>query len=90
MVHQVNVADPMEDQIVARYGVRQAKLPLVLVFAPNGVITGGYEQAITSEKLNQCMNISDLVLKVLKPLQERKVVLVTLQNGSTVNNTESW
>ncbi|OGS36827.1 MAG: hypothetical protein A2293_04145 [Elusimicrobia bacterium RIFOXYB2_FULL_49_7] len=58
-------------------------LPLVLVFAPNGVVTGGFPKQVTSDQLKQSVNVSELMLKILKPLQEQKVVLVALQNQST-------
>jgi len=88
--YKVDVANESEYGFISRYGVMRAKLPLLLVFAPNGVITGGFEQTITVEQLKPSMNVSELMLKVLKPIQERKVVLVTLQNSSTINNDESW
>lgn len=90
MIYKVDTSDVSENSIITKYGVMRAKLPLVLVFAPNGVVTGGYEQTVPVEKLKESMNVSDLMLKILKPLQERKVALVTLQNDSTLNNAESW
>jgi len=65
-------------------------LPLLLVVAPNGVVTGGHPANVTADQLKQSVSVSDLMLKVLKPLQEQKVALVALQNSSTKFSAESW
>lgn len=84
------VSDPANKEIVTKYGIQTQKLPLLLIIAPNGVVTGGYPANVTQDQLKQSVSISDLMLKVLKPLQEQKVALVALQNSSTKSNAESW
>jgi hypothetical protein len=85
------VSDPANKDIVAKYGIpTSGDLPIVLVFAPNGVITGGFPKQITTQQLKQSVEISDLMMKIMKPLQEQKVTLVALQNKSTKLNNESW
>lgn len=81
--------NPVENDVVTQYGVQRARLPLALVFAPNGAITGGYEQTVTIDQLKKSVTVSDLMLKTLKPLQDQKVVLVSLQNASTKFNAET-
>lgn len=83
--------DPANKEMVEKFGIRgSADMPILLVIAPNGVITGGYPRTVTPEQLKQGVGVTDLMLKVLKPLQERKVALVALQNQSTKLNAESW
>lgn len=86
-----DISDPANKEIADKYGIPAAQLPFLLVIAPNGVVTGGYPSgSVTADQLKQNVNVSDLMLKVLKPLQEQKVILVALQNATTKMNTESW
>jgi hypothetical protein len=84
------ISDPANKETVEKYGIQAPQLPLLLVIAPNGVVTGGHPSNVTADQLKQSVSISDLMLKVLKPLQEQKVALVALQNTSTKFNAESW
>jgi hypothetical protein len=90
-VYKAILSDPVNMEVGGKYGVKRgADLPLVLVFAPNGAITGGYPKTVTADQLKQSVSISDLILKTIKPLQEQKVALVALQNTITKFNEESW
>ncbi len=90
-VYKAKLGDPANKQIADNYGIKSGgDLPLVLVLAPNGVVTGGFPKTITAEQLKQSMGVSDLMLKTLKPLQKQKVTLVALQNASTRFSAESW
>lgn len=82
--------NPANKAVAATYGISEGQLPLLLVVAPNGAVTGGYPTAVTADQLKTSVSVSDLMLKVLKALQEQKVALVALQNGATKFNTESW
>jgi len=62
---------------------------VVLIIAPNGAVTAGYEQKITLDQVKKSVEIPELMMKVLKPLQERKITLVSLQNAKTKFNKES-
>lgn len=87
--YNVNMGDPNEKEIVDLYKVWRARLPLLLVIAPNGAVTGGFQMKATNDQLKQSLEISELNLKIVKQLQEGKVVLVSLQNDTTKFNTES-
>jgi hypothetical protein len=89
-VYKAKLGDPANSEIVAKYGIQGTDLPLVLVIAPNGAVTGGYPKIVTADQLKQSVDISDLMLKTIKPLQDQKVVLVALQNSTTKSNAESW
>jgi hypothetical protein len=77
-----------EADIISKYGISQVQLPAVLVFAPNGAITGGYPQKVTEAQLKQCL-VAYITMKILKTLQDGKVALIMLQNGKTRYNQES-
>jgi hypothetical protein len=90
LVYNAKVGDPANQEVQDRYFVTKGDLPMLLVIAPNGAITGGSPKTVTADQLTQFTAFSDLMLKVVKPLQEQKVVLVALQNASTRFNTDSW
>ena len=82
---EVNAIDPAERQVVNKFGVSRAPMPMVLAVAPNGAITGGFPQEFDEKKLVQAF-VSPCTEKSLKALQDRRVVLVCVQNGSTTSN----
>lgn len=88
-IYNAKISDPGEKETIERYGVSGAKFPLLLIIAPNGVVTAGFQLTATNDQLQQSMDVSELLLKILKPLQERKVVLVSLQSKATKFNMES-
>jgi hypothetical protein len=63
---------------------------MLLVIAPNGAVTGGSPKTVTTEQLNKNVSVSELMMKVIKSLQEQKVALVALQNPFTKFSAESW
>ncbi len=85
---KISIAENKE--IADKYGIQVTDLPMLLVIAPNGAVTGGAPRTVTADQLKQFTGISELMQKVIKPLQERKVALVALQNPSTKSNAESW
>ena len=89
-IYKAKMSNPANKEIADKYGVPAADLPLLLIFAPNGAITGGFPKAITADQLKQSTTVSELMLNIIKQFQEQKVVLVALQNSSTKFNTESW
>jgi hypothetical protein len=78
--------DTAEKEFVQKYGLATAPMPLVLAFAPNGAITGGFPAAqLTEQRLRDAL-VSPGMQQCLKALQERKLVLVCVQNGNTKSN----
>jgi hypothetical protein len=87
-VYKAKISEPANREIAEKYQIQG--LPFLLVIAPNEAITGGYPKTVTEDQLKQSLSVSDLMCKVIKPLQEQKVALVALQNKSTNLNAESW
>jgi len=81
----VNVADAAEKDIVAKFGVDRAPMPLALVVAPSGAITGGFPSKVTEEQLSGAF-VGPGTATCLKALQDNKLVLLCVQNASTKSN----
>jgi SAM-dependent methyltransferase len=78
--------DPAWREVVAKFAVDRAPMPLVLAIAPNGAVTGGFKAAdLTEQRLGDAV-ASPAMQQCLKALQERKLVFVCLQNGQTKAN----
>lgn len=82
----VNTNDAREKPIVDRFGVSRAPMPLVLALAPNGAVTKGFPVRFTEEQLLQDAFVSAGTAKCLKALQDRKLVLLCVQNQRTQFN----
>jgi len=77
-----------ESDVIQKYGIDRAPLPVLLVFAPNGAITGGFPQKVTEKQLSNCI-VSKFIMNILKSVQAGKVALILLQNKDTKFNTET-
>lgn len=75
-----------EAEVVAKFGLDRAPMPLVLAIAPNGAVTGGIKGGDLSEGRLQDAVASPGLQRCLKGLQDRKLVFVCLQNGQTTGN----
>ena len=85
----VDIADASEAEMVKKYNVRSAAMPIVLAFAPNGAITGGFRTAdITEEKLKGAI-ASRAMQESMKALQENKIVFICCQGKKTQFNKEA-
>jgi hypothetical protein len=85
--YEAMTTDSKESDVIQKYGINRTPLPLLLVFAPNGAITGGFPQKVTEEQLSNCM-VPKLIMNILKSVQAGKVALVLLQNDNTTFNKE--
>ncbi len=81
----INVTDAAEKDVVAKFGVDRAPMPLALVVAPSGAITGGFPSKVTEEQLSGSF-VSPGLATSLKALQDGKLVLLCVQNASTKSN----
>jgi hypothetical protein len=88
LTYEALTTDAKDSDISQKYGVNRAPLPLLLIFAPNGAITGGFPQKVTQEQLSSGM-APKLVMSILKTVQAGKIALVLLQNNTTKFNSET-
>jgi hypothetical protein len=84
----VNITDSSEKSIVAKFGVDRAPMPLVLAIAPNGAITGGFPTKVEEQELLGAFATPGTE-KVMKQLQDGKLVFVCVQNDKTKSNEEA-
>jgi hypothetical protein len=84
----VCVADPSERATVEVFGVERAPLPLVVAVAPNGAITRAWPLQLRAEQLGEGV-VSRGAAECMKGLQDRKLVLLCVQNASTGHNLAS-
>jgi hypothetical protein len=78
----INVTDPNEKPVVDKLGVSRAPMPLVVALAPNGAITKGFPIKFDENLLREGF-VSPCTAKCLKCLQDRKLVLLCIQNEKT-------
>jgi len=81
----INVADASESEIVDKFRVGRAPMPLVLVIAPNGAIASGFPTKFDEEQLLNAF-ASPCMAECLKALEGRKLVFVCVQNKRTKEN----
>lgn len=82
---KINVDDPSEKHIISKFDLKRTPMPFVLVLAPNGAVTGGFPSSFTEEQLLASFT-SPGAANCLKALQDRKLVILCLQNSKTTNN----
>jgi hypothetical protein len=81
----VDVNDPSEKAIVAKFELTRAPMPLVLAMAPNGAITGGFPTKFEEQQLLSAF-ATPVTERVMKHVQGGKLVFVCIQNGKTKSN----
>lgn len=78
----VQTTDPNEKPVVDKFDVSRAPMPLVLALAPNGAITRGLPVKFTEQQLREAL-VSPCTARCMKALQDRKLVLLCVQNQRT-------
>ena len=81
----VKIPDASEKDIVKKFDLSRAPMPLVLAIAPNGAITGGFPTKFEEKQLLDAFTTPSTE-KVMKSLQEGKLVFVCVQNAKTKSN----
>ncbi len=85
---EVDVSSAAEKDIVGHFDVAYAPLPLLLAVAPNGAVTGGFPGRVESKDLLNAF-ASPATEQCLKAMQDRKLVLLCVQNGKTESAKEA-
>ena len=84
----VCITDAAESDMVRKYELARAPMPLVLAIAPNGAIMGGFPEKFTEQDLLNAFG-SPAMERSMKALQDGKLVLLCAQNDSTSANADA-
>jgi hypothetical protein len=71
----VDVSEPANASLVAKFGVSRAPMPLALCVAENGAITAVFTRRPTDEGLDRAI-VTPAMVDVTKALQDKKIVVV--------------
>ncbi|MCE5269178.1 MAG: hypothetical protein LLG00_14980 [Planctomycetaceae bacterium] len=84
----VNTTDPSEKAIVGKFDLSRSPMPLVLAMAPNGAINGGFPNKCKEQQLLDAF-ATPVTEKVMKHLQDGKLVFLCVQSDKTRLNYEA-
>jgi hypothetical protein len=76
----VYVGDPNEQELVKKYDVARAPMPMTLAIAPNGALTGMFPQTMEATHVDSSF-VTPTMMQVMKALQENKLVFVTVHGN---------
>ena len=85
---EVDVTAESEEAIVDRFRLQYAPMPLLLVIAPNGVITGGFPVRANEESLLGAF-ATPCTTTLLKALEDGKLVFVCVQNANSKSRKQA-
>jgi hypothetical protein len=85
----VNITDPAQKEIVDKFDLERAPMPLVLAIAPNGAITGGFPTEFNEEALLEAF-ATPCTEQCMKCLQDGKLVFLCVQKERTQFNQAAW
>lgn len=74
----VQITNPAEQAIVKQFDVSRAPMPMTLVTAPNGAITGVFPQRVTDQQLAETF-VTPAMSHCMKAMQQGKVVFLCVQ-----------
>ena len=81
VVASAQVGIPAEQALVTKYDVSRAPMPMTVVIAPNGALTGIFSQRVAVDKLSDAF-VTPTMMLTMKSLQAGKLVLVTVQGSA--------
>lgn len=78
------VDDPAERALVEKLGIARAPMPMAVVIAPNGAVTGLFPRTITPDHISAAI-VPPTMMKCMKELQQQKIVFVCLTRNGQVD-----
>jgi hypothetical protein len=75
----VQISSPDEKPLVEKFAVSRAPMPLTLVVAPNGAVTGVFRKAPSSADIAAAF-VTPTMTRCMKALQSGKIVLICVQS----------
>ena len=74
--------------LVDKYKLKYAPVPLVIIIAPNGVISGSFKSSFSPEQVKSAFQ-TPKTLQCLLAFQERRLVFISAQGKDTAENKEA-
>jgi len=84
----IKIDDPQEQELITKYRINTAPMPIAITFAPNGAITGGFPQKTDLQSLEGTI-VCAAEADCMKNLQEGKIVFICVQDEKTELNAEA-
>ncbi len=84
----IDVKNPGSKFLVEKFNLRYAPLPIVIIVAPNGVISGSFKSEFSSKQVKATFH-TPKTLECLLVFQERKLLFISVQGKTTSDNKES-
>ncbi len=84
----IYMGDPAEQSLLEKLRVRGAPMPLVLAIAPTGAATKAFPRRFEETQLEQAF-VSPCTAQCMKAIQDRHLILLCVQNGTTRFNQEA-
>jgi hypothetical protein len=84
IVATARVDDPAERSLVDKFGISRAPMPMTVVVAPNGAVTGLFPRAISEEQIAAAI-VPPTMMRCMKELQAQKLVFVCLTRTDRVD-----
>ncbi len=67
--------DPAEKELVDRFGIGRAPMPVTVAVAPNGAVTGVFAKTLSDEHMAAAI-VTPTMMKCMKSLQDKNLVFV--------------
>uniref|UniRef100_A0A7C2JXQ2 Thioredoxin domain-containing protein n=1 Tax=Schlesneria paludicola TaxID=360056 RepID=A0A7C2JXQ2_9PLAN len=83
IVTTARVDDPAERSLVEKFGISRAPMPMAVVVAPNGAVTGLFPRTISEEQIAAAI-VPPTMMRCMKELQAQKLVFVCLTRTDQV------
>ncbi|QDU39348.1 hypothetical protein Mal4_36890 [Maioricimonas rarisocia] len=80
VITSARVDDSAEQALVNRFGIGRAPMPMTVVVAPNGAVTGLFPRKITAAQVSASI-VPPTMMRCMKELQAKKLVFVCLSDS---------
>lgn len=72
-----------EKVMVDKFGISRAPMPMMVIVAPNGAVTGLYPRTVSDEQISSAI-VTSTMMSCMKELQDKKLVFVCLSRTEQV------
>ncbi|HWL07860.1 MAG TPA: hypothetical protein VNQ76_05630 [Planctomicrobium sp.] len=86
-ITSAHVDGPADRALVEKLGIARAPMPMTVVIAPNGAVTGLFPRSINAEQIAASI-VPPTMMRCMKELQEQKLVFVCLTRTESVDVPE--